>query len=280
MYDAVFVPTPKYVPDKWITEDLGEFVQYDPKFFKVVQIPEKQRMGLKCIRPKGEIPQPVGLTDYGYMFADSKLGSVDMSGWDFSEVKSMAGFCMNCRRMDKVKCDGLDFRNCVDFHRMYYNCDGLKGIDMQTWLLDEISTTAEMFAECDKLQECVVGKWNTTKLDTTMGMCENCRSLVRFDCEGWNTPDLNVANRMLKGCTKLEYANLKFNNVKGLIDMDMVLMDCKSLKTVVMPDLAESPNCTLYLAFDGTPERVRPKEYDEFMNKYAEARSQRNGAWY
>ncbi|MCM1440697.1 MAG: hypothetical protein NC131_16080, partial [Roseburia sp.] len=64
MYDAVLVPTPKYVPPKWETTEMGEFVQYDPKYFEVFQIPDKQRLGLRCIRPKGQIPQPVGLSDY------------------------------------------------------------------------------------------------------------------------------------------------------------------------------------------------------------------------
>lgn len=98
MYDVVFVATPKYIPTKWETTDLGEFVQYDPKFFTVVQIPGKQRFGLKCIRPKGEIPQPVGLTDYDYMFADTKIGSVDMTGWNFQHVQSLAAFYMNCKK--------------------------------------------------------------------------------------------------------------------------------------------------------------------------------------
>ena len=269
MYDAVFVPTPKYVPPKWETTDLGEFVQYDPKFFKVVQIPEKQRMGLMCIRPKGEIPQPVGLTDYGYMFADSRIGSVDITGWNFSKVSSMAGFFMNCKRMDRVNCDGIDFRECIDFHRMFYNCDGLKEILIESWRLDEVSDCEEMFAECNKLHTCVISRWNTYKLDTTVAMFENCISLKHINCSGWITPDLNIANRMFKGCEKLKYANIRFTNVKGLMDMDRIFMDCVSLKEVVLPDFSEMPDVTLYLAFDGTPRNIWPPEYVEFMNKRA-----------
>ena len=280
MYDVVLVPAPKYIPPKWKTVDLGEFVQYDPKYFKEVQIPEKQRMGLKCIRPKGEIPQPVGLTDYGFMFADTRLGSVDMTGWDFSQVRSIAGLCMNCKHITKIKCDGLDFRNCVDMHRAFYNCDGIKYINVETWLLDEISTAAEMFAECSKLIECIVGRWNTVKLDSIMAMYENCASLKRVDLSGWDTTDLNVANKLCKGCTSLEYANIRFENVKGLIDLDRAFLGCKHLKEVIMPDLSESPNCTLYLAFDGTPKSVRPPEYDAFMKKFEEMKNQRTGAWF
>lgn len=267
MYDAVLVPTPKYVPPSWETTDLGEFVQYDPKFFEVWQIPETQRLGLRCIRPKGKIPQPVGLTDYGYMFADSRIGSLDMTGWDFSEVKSLAAFLMNCKRMDKIKCDGLNLKKCVDFHRCFYNCDGLDGIDINSWDLDEVSIFNEVFAECTNLVYCLCSNLNVMRLDETTGMYENCVNLRELDLSGWFTPDLNNANRMCKGCKKLRFADIRFTNVKGLRDMDEIFMDCVSLKKVIMPDLTESENCSLYLAFDGTPLSVRPKEYIEYMEK-------------
>lgn len=281
MYDVDFVPTPKYVPTDWRTVDLGQFVQYDPDYFREFQIPGKQRMGLKCIRPKGKIPQPVGLTDYGYMFADTKLGSVDMTGWDFSEVESLAGFYMNCKRLDDVVCDGLDLSSCVEFYRMFYNCDGLKVLDAGSWILDEISTAEEMFAECNDLQVLTIKGWNAAKLDTARSMCENCKSLKKLDLSGWVTPDLNAINRMCKGCKKLTYANIQFTNVKGLIDLDRCFMDCESLKTVVLPDFNEMPkNHTLYLMFDGAPRRVWPQEYHDFMEKRAMEKKRDKSGWF
>lgn len=267
MFDAVFVPTPRYVPTSWETIDIGEFVQYDPKFFIQVQIPEKQRLGLKCIRPKGNIPQPVGLSDYSYMFADCKMSSVDMTGWNFSNVHKMAGFFINCKKMKKVKCDRLDFRKADDFHRMFYNCDSLIDIDVNSWNLDEISITIEMFAECNKLRSCAISNWNAYKLDAATAMYENCRSLERIDLSGWDGSDLNVINRMFKGCIKLKYADIRFRNLKGLIDADRAFMDCGSLCEVLMPDLSESPDVTLYLTFDGCPLSVQPQIYKDYMER-------------
>lgn len=281
MHDVALVPTPKYVPNKWETTDLGEFVQYDPKFFAVVQIPDKQKLGLKCIKCSGKIPQPVGLTDYSYMFSGSSIQTIDMTGWDFSKVTSMAAFFMNCKKLDRVKCGALNFSQCVYFNKMFYNCDDLVKIDVDDWVLDEVSDCNFMFAECNKLKQIDFAHWNTTKLDECTAMFENCISLRSVDCSSWFTPDLNSANRMFKGCINLRSANIRFNNIKGLRDLDRIFMDCRSLKSVVMPDLTESENATLYLAFDGTPNSVRPQEYADFMSKRAVEKSAHAGnAWF
>lgn len=282
MYDVVFIPTPKYVPENWETADLGEFVQYDPKYFEVFQLPDQLRLSLRCKRPKGKIPQPVGLTDYSYMFADTRLGSVDMTGWDYSNVRRLAGFFMNCKRMDKCKCNNLDLRKCIDFERTFYNCDGLDEIDISTWQLDEVSIFNEMFAECTGLERCYISGLNVKKLDEATAMFENCISLKFIDCTGWVTPDLNNINRMCKGCTKLKSAKIRFTNVKGLRDADRIFMDCRSLKEVQLPDWSETENCTLYLSFDGTPLSVRPQEYKDYMAKRRreEGKDDNNDDWY
>ena len=51
-----------------------------------------------------------------------KLESLDLSGWDTSNVQSMSGMFYNCSRLGSLDLSGWDTSNIKDMSWVFYEC--------------------------------------------------------------------------------------------------------------------------------------------------------------
>ena len=97
-----------------------------------------------------------------------KLRSVDVSGWDFSEVTSIQQFFSGCTTLTSVNFGTADLQNVTNIAEMFKNCNNM-GTDMfrsivGSWLVDENKLTSRN-AEAVKFKGITVTTSNSVQYE-------------------------------------------------------------------------------------------------------------------
>lgn len=145
-----------------------------------------------------------------YMFAWMKsLESVDMTGWDSSNVKYMVS--------------------------MFYYCTSLPSIDLSSWDISKLESMDSIFHSCSKMETVTLPRGNTN-LKWMQYMFYYCGSLKTVDLSGMKFNNaVEEVNDMFYGCASLEEMNissLDMTNSSG--DFTDFYKGMGKLKTIVL----------------------------------------------
>jgi surface protein len=137
------------------------------------------------------------------MFAGcSGLTSLDLSGFDTSEVTTMANMFGGCSGLTSIDLSEFDTSNVENMESMFYICSSLKEIKgIENWDCSKVAKFGSMFQGAKAfggdldLRNWKVGQNTTvTSIYSFMNWCENIKSV---DMSGWILPDnTNLANFM------------------------------------------------------------------------------------
>ena len=94
------------------------------------------------------------VTDMDDMFNDcSSLTSLDLSGWNTSRVTNMNGMFSGCRSLTTLDLSGWDVSNVTGgMFRLFYCCYSLTTLDLSGWDVSKFRTMSNMFGYCPKLK--------------------------------------------------------------------------------------------------------------------------------
>lgn len=153
------------------------------------------------------------VTDMDSMFFNSGVISLDLSGFNTSNVTSMNNmfaWCINLRQLDV---SNFDTRNVFDMTCMFDTCRDLKTINLSSFDTSNVELAEAMFADCKSLTDLNISNFNTDKM--------------------W------LFNSMFSGCDRLKTLNIaNFNNSlswnKG--GWSDVFTDCSNLREVIVSD--------------------------------------------
>ncbi len=137
------------------------------------------------------------------------LTSLDLNGFDTSNVTKMGGMFSYCSSLKSLDLTGLDISNVEYTGSMFYGCSALKSLDLRGLDASKVISMYQMFYGCDKLIDLKLDGFITSELDDTANMFENCSSLKSLDLSGFRTQ--NIIHRMrymFQGCSSLTDLNL------------------------------------------------------------------------
>lgn len=188
-----------------------------------------------------------------------KMKTLDVSGWDTSNVVSMQDMFYGCNALgDIIGIDEFDFSSCEDMRRMFAKT-GLERLDTERWNMSSVKNMSYMFGECNMLTNIIgIEDWDVSSAEDISGMFEKCNALQKLDLSKWNVQnviklyymfsectslkELDLSNwdfkskstfNMFNVCTGLTKLNLTGFNVKGLKDMRYMFYRCESLKSII-----------------------------------------------
>lgn len=149
------------------------------------------------------------LTDLSNLFSNeydtqlTSLKSVNLSGWDVSNVTSASG--------------------------MFVENYSLKQADLSGWNTANLKNTSDMFSLCTKLKELNISGWNTSSLQNASNMFSSCESLSQLDVSNWDTSSLTNVSQMFRDTrfSSLDLSAWSLSNVENLKGM---FMECSKLK--------------------------------------------------
>ena len=142
------------------------------------------------------------------MFRSAALKTVNVTGWDVSNVTNLYGTFLNCTSLETI-------------------------VGLETWDVSSVTTTNRLFSQCPKLKEIDLSTWKLPAVTDAERMFYKCEVLEELDASNWDLRNLVNARDMFKYCYKLKQikgmGNWKTGNVESLWDTFAL---CWSLETL------------------------------------------------
>lgn len=131
-----------------------------------------------------------------------KLTNLDLSGWSVSNVTVTASMFYNCYGLTKLNLNGWDVSKVTDMGSMFYNCYGLTDLNVSGWNVSKVTAMGNMFYNCYGLTELNVNGWDVSHVKSMSGMFRNCHELTELDLSNWNTDSVTDTSNMFHHSAK------------------------------------------------------------------------------
>ena len=179
-----------------------------------------------------------GYTDMSHMFISaayslSTLKTLDLSGWDVSNVTNMSGMFYNCTSLTSLDLSGWNTSSITNMEDMFYNCGSLTSLDLSHFDTSNITDMSNMFWGCASLTSLDLIGWNTSNVTNMYQMFWCCYALTSLDLSHFNTSNVTNMSRMFAR-SKLTTLNLSGWNTSNVTDMSWMFDGCSNLKTIKM----------------------------------------------
>ena len=183
------------------------------------------------------------ITNMASMFDNCKeLTSVDMTGWDMSNVTNIGQIFKTCLSLESITCKSdLNTQNVTDMSNIFFECNNLKSLpDISKWNTKKVTNMRNMFKGCNMLTSLPnISKWDTRNVTDMSSMFSGCKLLINLpDISGWNTSKVIDMNNLFRDCKSLEILpDISNWNTSKVKDMKFMFSDCNSLK--FLPDISK-----------------------------------------
>ena len=140
------------------------------------------------------------LNDLSSIFDGLKIEVVDISGWDTSNVTTMAYMFTECEDIKKIiGIENLDVSKLQSANAMFYGCQNLVELDLTNWNPILLNSAWNMFSYCSNLK-------------------------IIKNIENWQLPNIKNVSYMFYKCTKLDVdlSNWNLSNLKNSLKLEIV----------------------------------------------------------
>ena len=126
-----------------------------------------------------------GLTSMGVMFYNCiKLTSLDISGFDTSQVTNMDSMFKECANLVSLDTSDFDTSQVTSMDSMFYRCASLTSLDLSGFDTSQVTNMDSMFGQCRKLTSLDLSGFNTSQVTSMDSMFYNCSNLRLFTISG------------------------------------------------------------------------------------------------
>lgn len=173
--------------------------------------------------------------DSSYIFMNFKGNSINLSGFDTSNVTNMWTMFNSCFNLTELDLSNFDTSNVTDMNAMFDGCSNLTILDISSFDTTNVKAMPVMFAGCSKLTTLIVNHFDTSNVTDMSDMFSFCSSLDILDVSNFNTSNVTDMSRMFQGCTflnELDLSNFDFSNAELVVDD--IIADCDILETLIV----------------------------------------------
>ena len=142
------------------------------------------------------------IEDIDDLFVDiaNRVKTLDLSGWNTSNVKNMSYMFYCCARLESLNLSGWDTSSVKTMHGMFYHCEGLESLDLSGWDTSNVENMAWMFSCCRKIKSIDVSDWDTSNVKNMGYMFYECAKLESLDLSRWDMSNVMNMEDMFTGC--------------------------------------------------------------------------------
>ena len=178
------------------------------------------------------------VTSTGSMFSYcTSLTSLDLSSFDTSKVTSMGNMFLFCSSLSFLNLSSFDTSAVTGMLGMFYGCTSLTSLDLSSFDTSKVTSMEYMFIACKSLASLDLSSFDTSKV-TNMGyMFHGCKSLASLDLSSFDTSKVTGMYKMFLGCSSLTTLDLSSFNTAKVASMSEMFSGCSSLKTIFVSRL-------------------------------------------
>ena len=119
-----------------------------------------------------------GLKRMGYMFSDcSSLTSIDLSGFDASQVTFMGSMFRDCSSLTSLDLSGFDTSKVTNMSTAFQGCSSLTNPDLSSFDTSQVTNMRGMFSMCSGLAFLDLSGFDTSQVTNMTDMFYDCSSL-------------------------------------------------------------------------------------------------------
>lgn len=150
--------------------------------------------------------------------SDHTVESVDLSGWDTSEVLNFESAFAYMSSLSQAELDTLDTSAAVSMEAMFDSCSSLEELNIQSWDVSNVAKMNDMFLGCSSLTKLDLSTWNTRSAEDLGYMFACCEALEELDISQMNASSANVDNCFMfaNGLKTIRYSQNAKEMLKSL----------------------------------------------------------------
>ena len=171
-----------------------------------------------------------GMTRMDRMFSDcGNLTSVDLSGFDSSNVTLMWGMFSGCSSLKCLDLSGFETGKVTDMWGMFSGCSSLTSLDLSGFDTSNVTSMFGMFSGCSSLTSLDVGGFDTSNVTEMECMFSGCSSLTNLDLSSFDTSKVTGMGDMFSSCHSLVNLDLTSFDTGNVTGMRNMFSNCESL---------------------------------------------------
>ena len=160
------------------------------------------------------------------------LKSVNLSGWNTANVKTMKKMFYGCSALTSLNLSGWNTGAVTDMSYMFYNCKGLTSLGVSGWNTGSVKNMSYMFRNCSGLTSLDLSGWNTASATNMSYMFADCSGLTSLDLSNWNTSKVWAITAMFLNCSSLTSLDVTHFDTSSVQDMGGMFSGCSSLTSL------------------------------------------------
>ncbi len=174
--------------------------------------------------------------DSSGLFQYSRVESIDLEGFDSSQVVYMENMFSSCNNVKRLDLGHFNTENVTNMSYMFSNCKKMEYLDISGFDTGKVRNMTCMFLRCEKMSSLDVAGFNTRNVTSMDNMFRDCSNLKSLELDMWETPKLTSMARMFQGCYLLESLKIKNFDTSKVESFDFLFAADRTLKNL---DLAE-----------------------------------------
>ena len=121
----------------------------------------------------------------------TNMTSVDLSGFDTSEVENMYAMFSGCSSLTELDLSSFDVTKVNRFEQMFYNCSPLTTINLTGWNTAAATNVSYMFKDCTSLKDIDLSHFDVSKVEDFTDMFKRCTALSETSVASMNDWNIN-----------------------------------------------------------------------------------------
>ena len=160
------------------------------------------------------------------------LQSLDLSGWDVSNVKALGSCWSGCYSLQSLDLSGWDVSNVTSLANCWQNCYALQSLDLSGWDVSNVTSLANCWQSCHALQSLDLSGWDVSNV-TNMAYCwQSCHALQSLDLCGWDVSNVTSMANCWQNCYSLQQISMAAIYLSFSLNMS-ALLQASSLAAII-----------------------------------------------
>ena len=186
-----------------------------------------------------------------YLFYNlSKLKTLDMSGFNTSNVTNMSYMFYGCSVLTSLDVGGFNTSNVTNMSSMFRSCLALTSLDVSGFNTSNVTNMGYMFSSCSALTSLDVSGFNTSNVTVMGDIFSSCSALTSIDVSGFNTSNVTDMSRMFYNSSALTSIDVSGFDTANVIDMRAMFSICSALTSLDVSGFSTSKVTNMIAMFN------------------------------
>ena len=221
----------------WMFYNLENIIEVDLSNFDPANVQEMKEMFSGCTNLEkitiGNNFNSLIVTDvYRMFFSCSSLKSLDLSGFDTSNVIKMNDMFYNCTSLISLDISNFNTNSVEKMEKIFKFCESIISLNLFHFNTKKITNMDSMFEGCSSLIYLNISNFDTSSVISMNSMFKGCKNLLSIDVSNFNTSSLTIMRYMFANNEKLEFLDLSNFDVSKVNNMEKIFSNCISLTSI------------------------------------------------